>query len=105
MGEWCQLELLSITPEALVRAMGDGLRYSQVDLEKALQALRAGQTPAVDVLRVSGSEEQPSFENLACLLHALATLGYLQLPVIATKPAARWLREQLQAELRRALGA
>lgn len=98
MGDWSEIELLSIGPDSLAEAALAGVRGNQHDVDAAIFALQSGKVPGVEVLRVGGTQQQVEFHNHVSLLLALSALGCRQLPVVATKPASHWLRESLKAQ-------
>lgn len=98
IGAWDSLEVLSFHVDVLVDAMTFGLNPNAMDREKSLEAIRTGTVSPIEVPRVSGSEQNPAFGSTAGLLEALNLLGVQRLPILATAPAAVWLRANLGAE-------
>jgi hypothetical protein len=97
LGAWPELALLSVRPAVLHDPDFAAGQYAPSPTASTLEALRTGNTPATEVPRVAGTATAPMFLSSQDLLRVLTSLGYLDLPILATRPAAKYLRMRFAA--------
>ena len=98
IGTWEELELLAVHARALTAFRWLDPMLSRTDISQAIAALKDGRIPDAEVPRLGGTVQQPALASRMSLMQALFQLGYEWLPVIATKEAAEWLRQTVDAK-------